>query len=137
MTVSYKDNTDDFLKELDKKIRRRLMLSVLTVERRAKLNCPVLTGTAKRSIIGNWYGSERPVAFEWAGGTKSVKGKKYKIKAGASHLPILTEKEGIVGSNVEYFPYIELGTTKMTARAPLRRALQQSQPQLKRIWNAK
>ncbi len=28
-----------------------------------------------------------------------------------------------VGSDVEYFPYIELGTTRMYARAPLRQAL--------------
>jgi len=46
-------------------------------------------------------------------------------------------KSAKVGSNVEYFPYIEMGTRKMAAHAPLRRALETCMPWIKRLFGAR
>lgn len=54
-----------------------------------------------------------------------------------THVMALDGKTTYVGSNIEYFPYIELGTFKMMARFPLTRALRASRGQIKRIFNAK
>jgi len=101
-----KDNTKDVLNEVDKRIRQNLQTAALMVERTAKSHgyCPVLTGTARRSI---------------------------------THEPQVPKREVHVGSNIEYFPYIELGTSKMAARAPLRRALEANWAAIKRLFKAR
>ncbi len=47
------------------------------------------------------------------------------------------KRSAIVGSNVEYFPYHELGTSKMAAHASLRRALQANERKIKKLFGAK
>lgn len=42
-----------------------------------------------------------------------------------------------VGSNVEYFPYHEMGTKNMPAHASLRRALETCMPWIKRLFGAR
>jgi len=42
-----------------------------------------------------------------------------------------------VGSNVEYFPYHEMGTVKMPAHASLRRALAANQKQIEGLFKQK
>ncbi len=42
-----------------------------------------------------------------------------------------------VGSNIEYFPFIEIGTSKMAARFPLTRALRVSRDRIRKIFNAR
>jgi len=64
------------------------------------------------------------------------------VKTGTARRSITHEiasdgKSAKVGSNVEYFPYIEMGTAKMTARAPLRRALHDNMAKIKKIFRAK
>ena len=100
------DHTDDILNEVDRLISQNLVTAALLVERTAKSHgyCPVLTGTARRSI---------------------------------THEPQVPKREVRVGSNIEYFPYIELGTSKMAARAPLRRALEANKAALKRLFKVK
>lgn len=44
------------------------------------------------------------------------------------------KRSAIVGSNVEYFPYHELGTSKMAAHASLQRALQANQRKIKKLF---
>ena len=101
-----KDNTRDILNEVDRLNREKLKQTALLVQRTAKKPgyCPVLTGTARRSIT-----------HEMAPDGKTV----------------------YVGSNVEYFPYIEMGTVKMTARSPLRRALHDNMAQIRKIFGAR
>jgi len=43
-------------------------------------------------------------------------------------------RKAVIGSNVEYFPYIEMGTKKMSAFAPLRRALEINWDKIKMIF---
>jgi HK97 gp10 family phage protein len=42
-----------------------------------------------------------------------------------------------VGSNVEYFPYHEMGTSKMPAHASLRRSLETNMKKIKRLFGAR
>jgi len=42
-----------------------------------------------------------------------------------------------VGSNVEYFPYHEMGTSKMPAHASLRRALVDNRKKIKELFSTK
>lgn len=99
-----KDNTNAVLAESNRLIEKKLTLAALLVERTAKLPgyCPVLTGTARRSITR-----------------------------------LIEKRRALVGSNIEYFPYIELGTFKMPAHAPLRRSLETNMRQIKRIFGAR
>jgi len=49
----------------------------------------------------------------------------------------IEKRRALVGSNVEYFPYHELGTSKMPAHASLRRALETNWGKIKRIFGAR
>jgi len=128
-----KDNTRNILNEVDKRVSQKLRKAALMVERTAKSRgyCPVITGTAKRSIISNWYGATGSRSVSWP------ENKKKGIKAGKTEIGVQGTKQAIIGSNVEYFPYIELGTSKMAARAPLRRALEANMTAIKRLFKAK
>ena len=95
-----KDNTDKVLAEADKRIRERLTIAALMVERTAKQLCPVRTGTLKRSI---------------------------------THM--VEKRRALVGSNVEYAPYVEMGTVKMTARPYLRPALESNMQKIKELFS--
>jgi len=64
------------------------------------------------------------------------------VKTGTARRSITHEiapdgKSAKVGSNVEYFPYIEMGTVKMVARAPLRRALHDNMARIRKIFRAR
>lgn len=50
---------------------------------------------------------------------------------------LIEKRRAIVGSNIEYFPYIEMGTRKMAAHAPLRRSLETNWSKIKRIFGAR
>lgn len=97
-----KDNSAKFRSEYEKKKKEKLTLAALLVERTAKENCPVRTGTARRSINR-----------------------------------IIKKTKAIIGSNVVYFKFIELGTSKMAAFAPLRRALETNRQKIKRLFGAR
>lgn len=62
------------------------------------------------------------------------------VKTGTARRSItrLIEKlRAIIGSNVEYFPYIEMGTKNMSAHAPLRRSLETNMRKIKQIFGAR
>ena len=48
----------------------------------------------------------------------------------------IEKRRAVVGSNVEYFPYHELGTVNMPAHASLQRALETNFSKIKRIFGA-
>lgn len=50
---------------------------------------------------------------------------------------VIERRRAIVGSNVEYAPFVEMGTSKMTARPYLRPALEACRNEIKRIFGAK
>jgi len=47
------------------------------------------------------------------------------------------KRRAVIGSNVDYFPHIEMGTRKMSAHAPLRRSLETNWNKIKRLFGAK
>lgn len=126
-----KDNTDKVLLEVDRLIKQKLQRACLLVERAAKKLCPVKTGTLRRSIISNWYGATGSRSISWAAN------KKKGIKAGKTEIPPQVEKRGLIGSNIEYAPHVEMGTSKMVAQPYLRPALHGNMARIKRIFNAK
>lgn len=50
---------------------------------------------------------------------------------------IIKRRRALIGSNVEYFPFIEIGTRRMVAQAPLRRSLETNWNKIKRIFGAR
>ncbi|MCK5601957.1 HK97 gp10 family phage protein [Candidatus Pacearchaeota archaeon] len=128
------DNTDDVLRELDKKIQKALKTSALLVERTAKQIVVVRTGTLKRSIISDWYGSGKVRQVSSSEKTTNVKGKSISVQAGESVADVQTKQTAVVGTNVEYAPYVELGTSKTSAKPFLRPALHSNMTKIRRIF---
>lgn len=135
-----KDNTPAVLAKSDELVQRNLREAALWVERTVKQPgyCPVDTGTARRSIISNWWKARGSRNINWEGGQVKGKGGHTKtVKPGETTIPSQAEKKAIIGSNIEYFPHIEMGTSKMTARAPLRRALEANWNRIRLLFGAK
>jgi len=62
------------------------------------------------------------------------------VKTGTSWRSItrfVEKRRAVVGSNVEYFPYHELGTSKMPAHASLRRSLETNMKRIKRLFGVR
>jgi phage gpG-like protein len=62
------------------------------------------------------------------------------VKTGTARRSItrlIEKRRALVGSNVEYFPFIEMGTIKMAAHAPLRRALETNMSKIKKLFGAR
>jgi HK97 gp10 family phage protein len=98
------DNTDKLLSYVDQKIRQGLIQAALLIQRSAKEEVPVDTGTLRRSI---------------------------------THKPHVPTRRVQIGTNVEYAPYVELGTSKMSARPFLRIALEKNRKEIEKIFRAK
>jgi len=98
------DNSKKVLKEVDRLISQKLVTAAVMVERTAKEECPVLTGTLRRSI---------------------------------THEPTVPEREVLVGTNVEYAAYVELGTSKMAAQPYLRPALEANVNEIRKLFKAR
>ena len=123
-----KDNTKEVLSALDKAIERGLEAIGLTAEGYAKKdpNMPVDTGLARNSIAHAVSGKEASV-------------KEYKADRGdekgsySGTAPNDKEKAVYIGSNVEYFPYIELGSPTISARHVLKNAVTQHTDEYKKL----
>lgn len=117
MSYTYKDNTNEVLSKMEKAIERGLEAIGINAERHAKKdpNMPVDTGLARNSIAHAVSGKEASV-------------KEYKADRGqgkgsySGTAPNDKEKAVYLGSNVEYFQYIELGSKSIDARHVLKRA---------------
>lgn len=116
-TVKVKDNSGKVEEAIARAAKRGLFAIGLSAENHAKTdeNMPVDTGRARNSIT-----------FAMAGGEAHAKS--YKTNDGKETHKYSGKMEGndgefvAVGSNVEYFPYIEEGGLHMSARHVLRRA---------------
>jgi len=109
-----KDNTKAVLNEADRLVKQKLTIAALLVERTAKENCPRL--------------SSRPPKNPKIPSTGTAK---------RSITRKIEKRRAFVGSNVEYFPYLEMGTSKMVAFAPLRMGLESNMDRIKEIFGAK
>ena len=117
MSYTTKDNTKEVLSALEKAIERGLEAIGLTAEGYAKKdpNMPVDTGLARNSITFAISGKEANTSTY-----KADKGDETGSYSGTA--PNDKDKAVYIGSNVEYFPYIELGSPTISARHVLKRA---------------
>ena len=59
------------------------------------------------------------------------------LRRSITHVMALDGRTVYVGSNMEYAPYVEMGTSKMTAQPYLRPALATNMKKIKRLFKAK
>jgi len=88
-------------------IKDRLKKQAFKIELAAKEGCPVKTNRLRSSISTNWAGSSMS---EGKTGGQAMSGDGVKKPDGPKDLVY------VVGTNVKYGPYIEHGTSKMSAQ---------------------
>lgn len=128
MSFRTKDNTNEVLDALEDAFERGLEAIGMTAERYAKRDpaMPVDTGYARNSITYALSGKSPHITSY-----KADKGDKTGEYSGT-----MNGKKGefvVIGSNVEYFPYIEEGGTNRTARHVLRRAAMEHTEEYKKL----
>lgn len=127
-SLSFKDNSTLFLKELEKAAESALNAVGLQAEKYAKLKCPVDTGLLRNSITYALDGKEPH--------KKSYKADKGAEK-GSYNGEIPDEGRGkravYIGTNVEYAAYQEYGTSKIAAQPYLRPAATDHESEYKAI----
>ena len=128
MKVDYKDNSQQILSALEKGKRNALTAIGATAETHTKDNITadklVDTGRLRNSITyatGDYSGI----------GTYTDNKKKKYSDAKARNTP--KDDEVAIGTNVEYAPYLELGTKKITAHHYLKRAVTEHQDEYKKL----
>ena len=116
MSVKIDDNSAKFLEDFERKLLVGLEAIGIEAEGNAKedANMPVDTGRARNSIT-------------WATKAKEGEGFSYSDDKGNNFNDQIgtgaDEHSVYIGSNVEYFPYIEEGSRTMSARHVLRNAI--------------
>lgn len=129
--IVYRDNTEEILNALEKAKRRGLVAIGLAAEGHAKRATPVDTGRLRNSITYALAGEQTHV-------------ESYKARKGGKDRETYTydgnapgkkgEDAVYIGSNVEYAPYVELGTSKMAARPFLKPAATEHTSEYKRLY---
>lgn len=115
-------------KKYPEQCRKGIELSCITVEAKAKHLVPVKTGRLKASITYAMGGDSKAISF-----TNKVTGSKdtvSSVSTGSSKF----EWYGVVGTIVEYAPYVEFGTRNMSAQPYLVPALYNSKAEIKKIF---
>lgn len=128
MSFRTKDNTGEVLDALEEAIEKGLGAIGMRAERHAKKdpNMPVVTGYARNSIT-------------YALSGKSANTSSYKANKGGrkgKYSGTMDGKKGefvVIGSNVEYFKYIEEGGGKRKAHHVLRRAATEHTEEYKKL----
>ena len=138
-----RDNSGDARRRLDAAIEKALEMIGGLIESSAKENLTangsVDTGLLRNSIT-HALGGEYPATPQYtnnAGGTNKA-GKQIEEKHGEYRQPApadsANERTVYIGSNVEYAPFIELGTSKMGAKPYLRPAVENNREKIKRAF---
>ena len=130
MGDDFKDNSKEYKELRDAAIRRGLRAIGMAAETHAKENCPVDTGYARNSITFALSGESANISEYEADKGKGEKPPRkgyYKGKAGNLLSNLFGKMAGtanyvLIGSNVEYFPYIEEGARGRQALHVLRKA---------------
>ena len=131
MGDEFKDNSEEYKELLTQAIRRGLRTIGMRAETHAKENCPVDTGYASNSIT-----------YALSGETAAISS--YKADRGKNGEPPRTGKYSgtmgkiednyvVIGSNVEYFPFIEEGARGREARHTLRKAATDHKDEYKQL----
>ena len=132
MNISFKSNRKDCLSELDQASERALFICGGKAESYAKQNLTdngsVDTGLLRNSITfarGGQKANTSSYAASKGGVSGSYSGTAPSDKSG--------EKSVYIGTNVEYAPYVELGTVRTRAKPYLRPAAENHGEEYKKI----
>ena len=131
MSDEFKDNSKEYKNLLTQAIRRGLRAIGMTAETYAKDTCPVDTGYASNSITYALSGESAAVSSY-----KADRGKGDKPPKTGEYRGTLGETEDnyvAIGSNVEYFPFIEEGARGREARHTLRKAATDHKDEYKQL----
>ena len=118
--MDFKDNSKEYKDLLNQAIRRGLRTIGMKAETHAKENCPVDTGYARNSITFALSGETAAVSSYEADRGKN--GKPPKTGEYRGTLGEIEDNYVVIGSNVEYFPFIEEGARGRKAYHTLRKA---------------
>ena len=128
--VSYKK---DVLKATEKAMKKAARMIGGSMAGHAVEGCPVDTGLLKNSITFA-LGGDPPAITDYQA---DVPDKEGNYKEGHYDGQAQADDDGeitvYVGTNVEYAPYQELGTSRMDARPFLRPAFENNQDEIKQI----
>ena len=128
--MDFKDNSEEYKDLLNQAIRRGLRTIGMKAETHAKENCPVDTGYARNSITFALSGESANISEYQADKGKGEKPPQtgyYKGTAGNLLSNLFGKMAGtanyvLIGSNVEYFPFIEEGARGRQALHVLKKA---------------
>ena len=129
--MDFKDNSEEYKDLLNQAIRRGLRTIGMRAETHAKENCPVDTGYASNSITFALSGE--PAAISSYEADRGKNGKPPKTGKYSGTMGNTEDKYVVIGSNVEYFPFIEEGARGRKARHTLRKAATDHKDEYKQL----
>lgn len=129
--MDFKDNSKEYKDLLNQAIRRGLRTIGMRAETHAKSNCPVDTGYARNSITFALSGESANTSAYRADKGKGEKPPQTGEYRGT--LGKIDDNYVLIGSNVEYFPYIEEGSRGRKAWHTLRRAATEHKDEYKQL----
>ena len=131
MSDEFKDNSEEYEELLIQAIRRGLRTIGMRAETHAKENCPVDTGYASNSITYALSGETAAISSYEADRGKGDKPPKTGEYSGT--LGKIDDNYVAIGSNVEYFPFIEEGARGRQALHVLRKAATDHKDEYKQL----
>ena len=131
MGDDFKDNSEEYKSLLSQAIRRGLRAIGMTAETHAKESCPVDTGYARNSITHALSGESAYTSSYKANRGKN--GEPPKTGQYRCTLGMIDENYVVIGSNVEYFPFIEEGARGRQALHILRKAATDHKDEYKQL----
>ena len=131
MSDDFKDNSEEYKELRDAAIRRGLRAIGMAAETYAKENCPVDTGYARNSITHALSGESAAVSSYKADAGKN--GEPPKTGEYRGTLGEIDDNYVAIGSNVEYFPFIEEGARGRQALHVLRKAATDHKDEYKQL----
>ena len=129
--MDFKDNSKEYKDLLNQAIRRGLRTIGMRAETHAKENCPVDTGYARNSITYALSGESAAVSSYEADRGKN--GEPPKTGEYRGTMGNTEDKYVVIGSNVEYFPFIEEGARGRQALHVLRKAATDHKDEYKQL----
>ena len=129
--MDFKDNSKEYKDLLNQAIRRGLRTIGMRAETHAKENCPVDTGYARNSITHALSGESAAVSSYEA--DRSKNGEPPKTGEYRGTLGEIEDNYVVIGSNVEYFPFIEEGARGRKAYHTLRKAATDHKDEYKQL----
>ena len=131
MSDEFKDNSKEYKNLLTQAIRRGLRAIGMTAETYAKDTCPVDTGYARNSITHALSGESAAISSYKADRGKN--GKPPKTGKYSGTMGKIEDNYVVIGSNVEYFPFIEEGARGRKAYHTLRKAATDHKDEYKQL----